>query len=243
MYSLDVGTSYVLVKDIGNDGTIDSYGLNVSLFNNTTPTLLLGSPSLPDVTVTQGDIVPIQWTDADPDNNAFISLARDTDNNPQNNLGQTTIVSGVMEDPDTPNISISNGKANWQVSRNWADQYIYRNIPEFSGPVKLTVSGQVNSATNNCIVKAGIGNALNTGPAVEFGYFGGGCPVNDYLITGSIPLNLSAHTCDLGSAPDWLWVNSGTLYNAILTIGNSVLLDVPGIGSVTGSSYSSTYNK
>lgn len=65
---------------------------------NTSPTLSLTGPGS-DITVTQGDNVFIQWTDADPDNNASISLARDNDNNPGNG-GQSWLTVSLTEDPD-----------------------------------------------------------------------------------------------------------------------------------------------
>ena len=67
--------------------------------SNTAPTINLTQPSS-NITVDQGDDVLIQWTDSDPDDNAYISLARDTDNDPTNGSGHTWITVSLREDPD-----------------------------------------------------------------------------------------------------------------------------------------------
>jgi len=143
-----------------------------------------------------------------------------------------------------PDIYISNGKAYWHVYRDGGEQYIYRSIPEFSGPVRITVVGQVDYAANNCHVQAGIGNALGDGVEATFGYMGGGCPVQDYLINaGGVSLDRAPHLCTSVDATDWLWVNNSTQYTATLTVSDSVLLDVAGVGQLSGSpSYSDLYN-
>ncbi|MFH0982385.1 MAG: DNRLRE domain-containing protein [Planctomycetota bacterium] len=63
---------------------------------NTPPTLNLTQPSS-NITVTQGDVVTIEWTDSDPDDNAFINLARDSDCLVG---GHTWITVSLREDPD-----------------------------------------------------------------------------------------------------------------------------------------------
>ena len=65
---------------------------------NAIPTISLISPSS-EIYVTQGDTVTIQWTDSDSDDNAFISLARDPDNNTGNG-NHTWLVGTLQEDPD-----------------------------------------------------------------------------------------------------------------------------------------------
>ena len=145
----------------------------------------------------------------------------------------------------TQNITIANGMANWSVSRGpaGAQQYIYRSIPSFTGDFRLKVKGQIDNWTNNCAVKAGIGNAPGVGIAAEFGYFGGGCPTNGPLINAfGINLDHGTNGCDfLGN---WLWVNQSTQYEATVTVtGNSAVLSVPQVGSVTGTpTYSGAYN-
>jgi hypothetical protein len=66
---------------------------------NTPPTLELTGPAN-NITVQQGDEVLITWTDSDPDDNAYISLARDTDTDPTNGGGHTWLTISLREDPD-----------------------------------------------------------------------------------------------------------------------------------------------
>jgi hypothetical protein len=149
----------------------------------------------------------------------------------------------VSTDPD---VYIQGGLVHWTVARDEGEQYVYRSIPAFSGDIRLTVSGQIDSATNNCGVLAGIGNGLGTGIAATYGYFGGGCPVSGYLIRASgVTLNQSEHLCtEPPDAADWLWINNGQIYTATLTIaGSSVDMSVPGVGSASGTPvYNGAYN-
>ena len=68
---------------------------------NVPPTLNLALPSS-NVTVTQGDLVTIRWTDSDPDDNANISLARDPDTSstPWSDSDHTWLTVSLREDPD-----------------------------------------------------------------------------------------------------------------------------------------------
>jgi hypothetical protein len=63
---------------------------------NQPPTFNLTGPSS-NITVSQGDVVTITWTDSDPDDNASIALAYDTD---CSEPGQTWITANLYEDPD-----------------------------------------------------------------------------------------------------------------------------------------------
>ena len=143
-----------------------------------------------------------------------------------------------------PDVYIADGKVYWTVYRNGGEQYVYRSIPAFSGDLRLTVSGQINSYTNNCSVRAGIGSAPGTGVSVNYGFYGGGCPTNSTLISASgVNLDISENpACQFNG--NWLWVNAGTLYTTTLTISNGAVdLSVPGVGSVAGMPlYSGDYN-
>jgi len=68
---------------------------------NQAPTINLTGPSS-NITVEQGQDVVISWTDRDPDDNAFIALARDTDTNsrPWDNDRNHTWISNTREDSD-----------------------------------------------------------------------------------------------------------------------------------------------
>lgn len=63
---------------------------------NQPPTFNLTGPSS-NIIVSQGDTVTITWTDSDPDDNASIALAYDTD---CSEPGQTWITANLNEDPD-----------------------------------------------------------------------------------------------------------------------------------------------
>ena len=131
-------------------------------------------------------------------------------------------------------VYIGDGKVNWTIYRNEGEQYVYRSIPPFSGDVRLIVRGQIESATDNCGVKVGIGNALDSGIEVIFGFAGGGCATNGYLIDAR-GVSLDHSFVDCNFIGDWLWVDSGTQYTATLTIQeDSVDLSVPSVGSISG---------
>ncbi|MEM7131092.1 MAG: hypothetical protein AAF702_32520 [Chloroflexota bacterium] len=147
----------------------------------------------------------------------------------------------IQTDPD---VAIANGQVNWNIYRGpfGEQQYVYREFPPFSGDVRLTVRGQINSWTNNCGVRAGIGSKINEGNesqhdtsiSVNFGFFGGGCPTNGPLISASGVLP-DATTNGCTFIGDWLWVNANTPYAAELTVlGNDTTLSVPGVGASVG---------
>lgn len=86
------------------------YALGVfEVLENQPPSINLTQPSS-NITVNQGDNVLIQWTDDDQDDNAYISLARDTDNDPENGIGHT-FITNQLEDPDG-----SGDQYNWDTS-------------------------------------------------------------------------------------------------------------------------------
>jgi subtilisin-like proprotein convertase family protein len=81
----------------GDTGYIDYFYMTLYYeISNTPPTLNLTGPSS-DITVSQGDMAAIAWTDSDPDDNAYIALARDSD---CSEGGHTWITVGLREDPD-----------------------------------------------------------------------------------------------------------------------------------------------
>jgi hypothetical protein len=145
----------------------------------------------------------------------------------------------VQTDPD---IYIADGQVHWTVHRDGGDQFVYRSIPSFSGDVRVTVLGQVDSANNNCYVHAGVGDSMGHGVAVRYGWFGGGCPNSGYLIhAAGVELDMVSDGCSY--TPDGaLWVEPSTPYVATLTITDSVRLSVPGVGSLAGKPvYTGTY--
>jgi hypothetical protein len=133
-----------------------------------------------------------------------------------------------------PDIYIQDGKVHWTIHNSEGYQFLYRNIPAFEGNVRITVTGQVDWASNNCDARVGIGKGLapQENVSVTFGYSGGGCPVQGYRINArGVAMNLQSDGC---SEIDSLWVSPGTQYTAKLTITNTVNLDVIGVGSLTG---------
>lgn len=169
-----------------------------------------------------------------------------------------TIQSPIIEEFDDPNIFtstnpervyISNGLVHWNVSRSAGKQFVYREIPRFSGDVKLTVRGQVNSWTNNCFVHAGIGDRLKEPPenehqvqlAVKIGYIGGGCgpdrpntPPGAVVMGSGVDLDMyEPSRCNYSG--NWLRINPGVPYTAELTVaGEDATLTVPEVGTSTG---------
>ena len=145
-----------------------------------------------------------------------------------------------------PDVYIQDGKVHWTIYNNSPnEQYIYRSIPAFSGDVRVTVTGQVDSATNNCKAHVGIGNGtiLSESVGASFGWFGGGCPVNGYEIRAvGASLDLISDGCSFTS-DGTLWINGGTQYTATLTITDTAKLSVPEVGSFTGTPlYEGPYN-
>ncbi|NPV40510.1 MAG: CHAP domain-containing protein [Anaerolineae bacterium] len=53
-----------------------------------------------DITISQGDLLTIRWTDEDPDDNAAISLFLDSDDQPGNGKGEIYITQNILEDLD-----------------------------------------------------------------------------------------------------------------------------------------------
>lgn len=132
-------------------------------------------------------------------------------------------------------IYIDNGLVHWNISRSGGQQFVYRDIPAFSGDVKLTVRGQVNWWNNNCTVRAGIGDGFDDrgyhdGISVNFGFFGGGCRTNGPIITASgVALEAQERSCNFTG--NWLWINGGTPYTAELIISEgSAALSAEGVG-------------
>lgn len=132
------------------------------------------------------------------------------------------------------NVYIEEGQVNWHIQRNGGIQYVYRPIPPFSGNVRLIARGQVDSWTNNCDGRAGIGEGPGIGLGLKFGWAGGGCPTNGVLID-AVGVTLDSVEKDCNFTGNWLWGESSTPYTAELTIvDRAATLAVEGVGSVLG---------
>ena len=66
---------------------------------NIPPDIKIIQPS-DDLYLTQGEMFTIQWEDEDPDDNAIINIAIDTDQDISNQIGETWIIRGLTEDED-----------------------------------------------------------------------------------------------------------------------------------------------
>ena len=165
----------------------------------------------------------------------------------------TSIPGAIVEEFDNPgdftstdpDLYISGGKANWTYYRNAGKQYLWRTIPTFSGDVRLLVTGQIDSWTNNCQVRTGIGSALNeigqsawdVSISVNYGFYGGGCATNGTRIgaTGAM-LDYAEAGCVFTG--NWLWVSPGTEYTAELLIeGGAASLSSPDVNTSVGTPY------
>jgi hypothetical protein len=138
----------------------------------------------------------------------------------------------IQTDPD---VYIDGGQVHWYVSRSGGTQYVYRSIPSFSGDVRLTVRGQVNSWSNNCFIHAGIGNNVGDGVSVNYGFFGGGCTTNGTMVMAS-GTTMDYYMVGCTFYGPWLWIEPDTSYEATLTLSDgSASLSVPGVGTASGS--------
>ena len=114
-------------------------------------------------------------------------------------------------------VYIEGDQVNCNVSRSGGDQFVYKTIPEVSGDFRFTVIGQINSWTNNCGCKVGIGNQVDEGIFIMFGWFGGGCPDNGpTIIPGGGLSKTFDHSCSL--TDDWPWFESNIPYRASVEI-------------------------
>jgi len=146
----------------------------------------------------------------------------------------------IQTDPD---VYIADGLVHWTVERSGGAQFVYRDIPAFSGDVRLTVRGQINSWNNNCAVAAGIGDGTDNGISANFGFTGGGCATNGAFIgANGATLDYYHNSCNFTG--NWLWISAGTPYTAELTLANgAATLDVPGVGTAIGTpTYTGEYN-
>jgi hypothetical protein len=132
------------------------------------------------------------------------------------------------------NVFISDGLAYWNVARNGGQQFVYRSIPAFIGDVTLIVRGQVDSWTNNCAVKAGVGDSPGNGVSVNFGFTGGGCSASGPLVTGNgATLDYYETSCQFNG--NWLWIEPDRPYTAIFTLSMGIAqLAVSGVGASVG---------
>jgi len=133
------------------------------------------------------------------------------------------------------NVYIDDGQVRWHIQRNGGKQFVYRTIPPFAGNVRLTVRGQVDSWTNNCGVRAGIGNGAGSGLSVVMGWTGGGCANNGPFVEAKgVVLDHQIVNCD-DFNDDWLWIKPGKPYTVSLTVKDEAAnLAVEGIGNLTG---------
>lgn len=165
-------------------------------------------------------------------------------------------VSSLLEEFDSPDgftsthpdqFVFSNGELNWTACRGPDYQILSRSIPSFSGDVRLTVRGRINSYVNNHWLWVGIGDEPGTGPGtgvgIMFGFTGGGCARRSAYIWGyphdafrrdGLPDDAQPDPCS-GWLWSWLHPALGQYYTAELVIseGNATLT-VPGLGSASG---------
>lgn len=154
--------------------------------------------------------------------------------------GNTTTFTEEFNDPyaftqTSENVRIVDGKVYWNVSRNGGEQYVYRSIPAFSGNMRLTVTGQVTSWDNNCIIRAGVGDDPGRGVDIDFGWIGGGCPGSDpnyppgtFVTVSGVARTDFGQEADCSSWGNWLMIQPNQNYTAQLTITDSgFTLDVP----------------
>jgi hypothetical protein len=132
------------------------------------------------------------------------------------------------------NVYISNGQVVWNFSRSGGDQYVYRSIPRFGGDVRLLVRGRINDWTNNCGIKAGIGDEPGSGVAVFFGFYGGGCSTSGPVIkAGGVRLEMRESSCSFSGT--WPWVEAQRDYDVELIVeGSDARLVVPNVATVEG---------
>jgi len=124
-------------------------------------------------------------------------------------------------------IYISNGKAVFDhLWMNGGPQFVYRSIPEISGPILITVIGQIDWWENNCVIWVGISDEniaspsqpTSAYPAVGYAWFGGGCSVQDpIIIPNGIPNAYPSNGCSFlrNAAP---WVDAGVPVLTIYTV-------------------------
>ena len=132
------------------------------------------------------------------------------------------------------NITLVDGKADWLLTRNGAAQFIYRNIPAFSGNVRITIIGQVNDWTDTCRGGIGIGDKPGSGIAVYFGFSGGDCPTSGPAVTAE-GITLNTQQTDCVFTPNWPWIQAKTPYKVSLSVQYPYAdLEVEGVGNVSG---------
>lgn len=138
--------------------------------------------------------------------------------------GEGTVVAGQMT---TVTIQMNLESGDLEVIVEWGSNVEVSNV-------RLTVRGRVDSATNNCECTVGIGPETGQGIMVTFGWYGGGCSTNGYVVKAQgVLLDNQENGCVFTG--NWLWVNPGQYYTASLTIdGETASLLVDGIGSSFG---------
>jgi len=139
--------------------------------------------------------------------------------------GTTSNFPPVIEEFSSPadfvqtssDVYIEGDQVNCNVSRSGGDQFVYRSIPVFNGDFRISVIGQINSWTNNCMCEVGIGDQAGEGVIIGFGWFGGGCPTNGPTIVPAGGLSKTfGHDCSQNN--DWPWFESQIPYRASVEI-------------------------
>jgi len=145
-----------------------------------------------------------------------------------------------FDDPSTfsqtsSNVQITEGTVFWNIDFEEGQQYVYREIPNFNGDVKLVVTGRVDSSRGNCATNVGIGrmgdgNQMFDGLGLHLGFYGAGCTTSGYRVSAhGVRLESKESSCQFTG--NWLWIESGRTYTAELTIvDNHVSLEVPNVG-------------
>jgi hypothetical protein len=143
-----------------------------------------------------------------------------------------------------PDVYVSGGVIHWFVDRQQAsDQYVWTPLcAAFTGDVRITVVGRIDTATNNSRCTIGVGSgadatSVQQGVSLNFGWYGGGCPTHGFLINADEGVHLNNLESYCVFTGTFLWVNPSQTYTAVLAYLpslNTVHLDVPGVGSVEG---------
>jgi serine/threonine protein kinase len=122
-------------------------------------------------------------------------------------------------------VYIANGKAVFDnVFKDGGSQFVYRQIPQIDEPIQIRVIGQIDWWENNCGVYAGIGKSdlISSNhdadyPAIFFGFFGGGCPIQGPIVQSPNIQGFVSDNCSF-TRDGAGWVQSGTPIEAILTL-------------------------
>ena len=128
------------------------------------------------------------------------------------------------------NVYIEGGKVHWNVQGDGL-QYVYRDIPAFSGDFRVTVRGQIDGGNYNCGNAIGISDGVGGGAGLSFELTGGGCPTfGPFIGTVGARLDHRYRSCEPEGV--FLWVQAGESYTATLTYTQPMAnLSVEGVGN------------